>query len=72
MSIAQIKQAVSKCGQLEPHQNDDERAQLAAKAVGLYLNQGVYNPPITVGGYRLSIVKTPELEYNIVAGGAFG
>ena len=42
MSIAQIKQALAKCGQLEPHQNDDERAQLAAKAVGLYLNQGVY------------------------------
>ncbi|HGF6560724.1 TPA: hypothetical protein ACF2YT_001643 [Providencia alcalifaciens] len=72
MSVSEIKQALAECGQSELHQNDDERAQLAAKAVGLYLSQGDYNPPITFGGYRLSLVETPEWELNIVAGGAFG
>lgn len=73
MSVAEIKQALAECGQSELHQNDDERAQLAAKAVGLYLSQGDNNPPITFGGYRLSIVETPEFESgHIIAGGAFG
>lgn len=72
MSVAQIKQALAVCGQSEIPQDDDERAQLAVKAVGLYLSQGDDNPPITFGGYRLSIVETPEWEHNIIAGGAFG
>ncbi len=72
MSVAEIKTLLAECDKSEPHQDDDERAQLAAKAVGLYLSQGDYNPPITFGGYRLSLIETPEWEHNIVAGGAFG
>ncbi|WJV54445.1 hypothetical protein PCO85_02990 [Prodigiosinella aquatilis] len=51
----------------------DERAAMAAKAVDLYLSEGPDNPPVTFGGYRLSIVETPECETGqIIAGGAFG
>lgn len=72
MSVTEIKALLAECDKSEPHQDDDARAQLAAKAVGLYLSLGDYNPPITFGGYRLSLIETPEWEHNIVAGGAFG
>ena len=37
----------------------DERAQLAAKAVELFVSEGPYNPPVTFGGYRLAVVEKP-------------
>ncbi|MDM9306728.1 hypothetical protein ACIAGE_30455, partial [Klebsiella quasipneumoniae subsp. similipneumoniae] len=44
-----------------------------AKAVELFVSEGPYNPPVTFGGYRLSIVETPDDEIGqIIAGGAFG
>ncbi|CAI1067074.1 Uncharacterised protein [Serratia proteamaculans] len=46
---------------------------LGAKAVGLFLSDGPDNPPVTFGGYRISIVETPTCEVGqIISGGAFG
>jgi hypothetical protein len=73
MSIAKIKQHLAGCIGQAAEMDPDERAALAAQAVGLYLSQGPDNPPITFGGYRLSIVETPIHEIGqIIAGGAFG
>jgi len=50
-----------------------ECVKLAAKTVGLFLSEGPDSPPVTFGGYRLSIVETPICEIGqIIAGGAFG
>lgn len=73
MSVAEIKRiiasGVAKVAGMDP----DERAQVAAKAVELFVSEGPYNPPVTFGGYRLSIVETPDDEIGqIIAGGAFG
>ena len=73
MSVAEIKSiiasGVTKVAGMDP----DERAQVAAKAVELFVSEGPYNPPVTFGGYRLSIVETPDDEIGqIIAGGAFG
>jgi DNA-binding transcriptional MerR regulator len=73
MSVAEIKRimasGVTKVAGMDP----DERAQVAAKAVELFVSEGPYNPPVTFGGYRLSIVETPDDEIGqIIAGGAFG
>ncbi|WP_145551848.1 MULTISPECIES: hypothetical protein [Yersinia] len=73
MSVAEIRQHLDGCICQAVEMDDDERATLAAKAVGLYLSEGPDNPPVTFGGYRLSIVETPECETGqIIAGGAFG
>ncbi|MGE4854974.1 hypothetical protein AB8954_06780 [Yersinia enterocolitica] len=73
MSVAEISQHLDGCIGQAAQMDDDERATLAAKAVGLYLSDGSNNPPVTFGGYRLSIVETPEWETGqIIAGGAFG
>lgn len=72
MSVAEIGQYLAGSGQKAKEMDDDQRAQFAAKAVGLYLSRGDDNPPITFGGYRLSMVEVPEWEFNIIAGGAFG
>ncbi|HEN3245925.1 TPA: hypothetical protein U5D43_002852 [Yersinia enterocolitica] len=73
MSVAEIRQHLDGCIGQAVDMDDDERATLAAKAVGLYLSEGPNNPPVTFGGYRLSIVETPEWETGqIIAGGAFG
>ncbi|MHA3259227.1 hypothetical protein [Yersinia pseudotuberculosis] len=73
MSVAEISQHLDGCIGQAVDMDDDERATLAAKAVGLYLSEGPNNPPVTFGGYRLSIVETPEWETGqIIAGGAFG
>ncbi|EMW2838919.1 hypothetical protein ACS78V_15765 [Yersinia enterocolitica] len=73
MSVAEIRQHLDGCIGQAVEMDDDERATLAAKAVGLYLSEGPDNPPVTFGGYRLSIVETPEWETGqIIAGGAFG
>lgn len=73
MSVAEIKRImVSGAGKVAG-MDPDERAQLTAKAVELFLSEGPYNPPVTFGGYRLSIVETPDVEIGqIIAGGAFG
>lgn len=73
MNVAEIKRiiasGVTKVARMDP----DERAQVAAKAVELFVSEGPYNPPVTFGGYRLSIVETPDNEIGqIIAGGAFG
>lgn len=73
MSVAEIRQHLDGCIGQAVDMDDDERATLAAKAVCLYLSEGPDNPPVTFGGYRLSIVETPEREVGqIIAGGAFG
>ncbi|MCS5881748.1 hypothetical protein LNP17_26785 [Klebsiella variicola subsp. variicola] len=73
MSVAEIKRiiasGVTKVAGMDP----DERALVAAKAVELFVSKGPCNPPVTFGGYRLSIVETPDDEIGqIIAGGAFG
>ncbi len=73
MTVAEIKQHLAGCIGQAVEMDKDERAALAAKSASLYLSDGPYNPPITFGGYRLSIRETPEFEIgHIVAGGAFG
>ena len=73
MSVAEIRQHLDGCIGKAAEMDADERAAMAAKAVGLYLSEGPDNPPVTFGGYRLSIVETPEREEGqIIAGGAFG
>jgi len=73
MSVAEIKRIVAsgagKVAGMEP----EAHARLAAKATELFLSEGPDNPPVTFGGYRLSIVETPDHEIGqIIAGGAFG
>lgn len=73
MSVAEIKRIMASGAGKVAGMDPDERAQLAAKAVELFLSEGPYNPPVTFGGYRLSIVETPDDEIGqIIAGGAFG
>lgn len=73
MSVADIRQHLAACVGQAVGMDQSERVKLAAKAVGLFLSEGPYNPPVTFGGYRLSIVETPAFEVEqIVAGGAFG
>lgn len=73
MSVAEIKHIVASGADKVAGIAHDERAKLAAKAVELFLSEGPYNPPATFGGYRLSIVETPDDEIGqIIAGGAFG
>ena len=73
MSVAEIRQHLANCTGQAVGMDGHERAVLSAKAVGLYLSEGPDNPPITFGGYRLSIVETPACEIGeIIAGGAFG
>lgn len=73
MRVAEIKKHLAECVGQAASMDPDERAALAAKAVGLFLSNGPDNPPVTFGGYRLSIVETPTCEIGqIIAGGAFG
>lgn len=73
MSVAEIKQILASDAVKAAGMNPDEHAHLAAKATELFLSEGPYNPPVTFGGYRLSIVETPDNEIGqIIAGGAFG
>lgn len=73
MSVAEIRQYLAGCTGQAAGMDEDERAALAAKTVDLYLSEGPDNPPVTFGGYRLSIVETPTYEVGqIIAGGAFG
>ncbi|WP_229746534.1 hypothetical protein [Hafnia psychrotolerans] len=72
MSVAEIKQHLARCTGQAIEMDEDERAALAAKAVGLYLSEGPDNPPVTFGGYRLAMNDCPQWESEIVAGGAFG
>lgn len=73
MSVAEIKRIMASGAGKVAGMDPDERAQLAAKAVELFVIEGPYNPPVTFGGYRLSIVETPDDEIGqIIAGGAFG
>ncbi|EEZ6614554.1 TPA: hypothetical protein JZF57_000221 [Escherichia coli] len=73
MSVAEIKRIIVSGAGKVAGMDPDERAQLAAKAVELFVSEGPYNPPVTFGGYRLSIVETPDVEIGqIIAGGAFG
>lgn len=73
MRVAEIKKHLAECVGQAASMDPDERAALAAKAVGLFLSDGPENPPVTFGGYRLSIVETPTCEVGqIIAGGAFG
>ncbi|VTN11828.1 Uncharacterised protein [Raoultella terrigena] len=73
MSVAEIKRIMASGTGKVSGMDPDERAQLAAKAVELFLSEGPYSPPVTFGGYRLSIVETPDDEIGqIIAGGAFG
>ncbi|HBS1995811.1 TPA: hypothetical protein MAD10_002190 [Klebsiella quasipneumoniae subsp. quasipneumoniae] len=73
MSVAEIKRILASGADKVAGMDPDERAQVAAKAVELFVSEGPYNPPVTFGGYRLSIVETPDDEIGqIIAGGAFG
>ncbi|RYC38113.1 hypothetical protein [Pectobacterium zantedeschiae] len=73
MSVTEIKRHLADCVGQAVGMDGHERAALSAKAVGLYLSEGPDNPPVTFGGYRLSIVETPACELgDIIAGGAFG
>lgn len=73
MSVADIKQHLAACVGQAAGMDQSERLKLATKAVGLFLSEGPDNPPVTFGGYRLSIVETPTCEVGqIIAGGAFG
>ena len=72
MSVATIRQHLAGCTGQAAGMDEDERAELAAKAVGLYLSTGPYNPPVTFGAYRLAMNDCPQWEPEIVAGGAFG
>lgn len=73
MSVADIKQHLVACEGQTTGMDQGERVRLAARAVGLFLSEGPDNPPVTFGGYRLSIVETPTCEVGqIIAGGAFG
>lgn len=73
MSVADIKQHLAACVGQAAGMDQGERVKLAAKAVGLFLSEGPDNPPVTFGGYRLSIVEEPTCEVGqIIAGGAFG
>lgn len=72
MSIAEIKRHLTQCTGQAADMDEDERAALAAKAVGLCLSEGPNNPPMTFGGYRLAMNDCPQWEPEIVAGGAFG
>lgn len=73
MSVAAIKRHLADCAGQADGMDDDERAELAAKTVGLYLSQGPDNPPMTFGGYRLTLNESPQHEEGeIIAGGAFG
>lgn len=72
MSVAAIRQHLAGCIGQAAGMDEDERAELAARAVGLYLSAGPYNPPVTFGAYRLAMNDCPRWEPEIVAGGAFG
>lgn len=73
MNVADIKRVIASGIGRSTRMGPDEHAQLAARAVELFLSEGPYNPPVTFGGYRLSIVETPDHEIGqIIAGGAFG
>ncbi|ENU5820180.1 hypothetical protein ACLH2J_12265 [Klebsiella michiganensis] len=73
MSVAEIKRIMASDAGKVAGMDPDERAQVAAKAVELFVSEGPYNLPVTFGGYRLSIVETPDDEIGqIIAGGAFG
>lgn len=73
MSVTDIKQHLATCEGQAAGMDQGERVKLAARAVGLFLSEGPDNPPVTFGGYRLSIVETPTCEVGqIIAGGAFG
>ncbi|ENZ9957611.1 hypothetical protein ACFLJF_003146 [Salmonella enterica] len=71
MSVAEIKRLIASGDGNRP-ETENSIATLAAKAAGLHLSTGPDNPPMTFGGYRLSMVETPKDEYQILAGGAFG
>ncbi|EEJ5470598.1 hypothetical protein AU693_003622 [Salmonella enterica subsp. diarizonae] len=71
MSVAEIKRLIASGSGRRP-ETESGIATLAAKAAGLYLSTGPDNPPVTFGGYRLSMVETPQDEHQILAGGAFG
>ncbi|ULH10611.1 hypothetical protein MF265_22265 [Serratia marcescens] len=72
MSVAAIRQHLDACKGQAVGIPPDERAELAARSVGLHLSTGPYNPPVTFGGYRLAMNDCPQWEPEIVAGGAFG
>ncbi|WP_447886436.1 hypothetical protein [Serratia fonticola] len=73
MSVADIKQHLAACVGQAAGMDQGERVKLATKAVHLFLSEGPDNPPVTFGGYRLSIVEEPTCEVGqIIAGGAFG
>lgn len=73
MSVTEIKRIMAGDANKAAGMVLEEHAQLAAQAVGLFLSKGPNNPPVTFGGYRLSIVETPDHEVGqIIAGGAFG
>ncbi|POZ13531.1 hypothetical protein C3Z09_22920 [Lelliottia aquatilis] len=72
MSVAAIRKHLAGCIGQAAGMDEDERAGLAAKAVGLYLSTGPYNPPVTFGAYRLAMNDCPQWEPEIIAGGAFG
>lgn len=73
MSVADIKQHLAACVGQAVGMDQGERVKLATKAVCLFLSEGPDNPPVTFGGYRLSIVEEPTCEIGqIIAGGAFG
>lgn len=73
MSVAEIKRIMASDAGKVAGMDPDERAQVAAKAVELFVSEGPYNLPVTFGGYRLSIVETPDDEIGqIIAGAAFG
>ncbi|BBR60507.1 TPA: hypothetical protein ACNV5Q_003748 [Citrobacter braakii] len=73
MSVTEIKRIIAGDANKAAGMLLEEHAQLAAQAVGLFLSKGPNNPPVTFGGYRLSIVETPDHEVGqIIAGGAFG
>ena len=53
MSVAEIKRIMASGAEKVAGMDPDERAQVAAKAVELFVSEGPYNPPVTFGGYRL-------------------
>ncbi|PWC12963.1 hypothetical protein [Brenneria corticis] len=71
MSVAAIRQRLAECIGMASGMDPDERAGLAARAVGLYISTASYAPPITFGGYRLAESDPVTWPGEIVAGGAF-
>jgi hypothetical protein len=72
MSVAEIKRLLAWHRQGGRDGSGRTRSS-GCKGRGAVLSEGPYNPPVTFGGYRLSIVETPDDEIGqIIAGGAFG